>query len=206
MASTSWDGDPEESTMTPPQTQGWLLLDRARLHDQDIVGVMTMTENSLNVKRVEKALLGLVTNDVLQTVDRSGSARRPQAFEAVLEEAEEEEDANHLNEDDESAELYVDDKENFLTTEDVVPDVDDDTALDDEDYHSALFGYREVRDLPNEARVARGFCPFVVPIRPGQAHGQGEGRISKQSWTWQDWQRIKGCWTILRLSWQWQNG
>ena len=33
-----------ESTMIPPQIQGWLLLHRARLRDQDIVGVMTMTE------------------------------------------------------------------------------------------------------------------------------------------------------------------
>ena len=43
--------------MIPPQIQGWLLLHRARLRDQDIVGVMTMTGGSLNVKLVEKASL-----------------------------------------------------------------------------------------------------------------------------------------------------
>ena len=38
-----------ESTMIPPQIQGWLLLHSARLRDQDIVGVMTMTGGSLNI-------------------------------------------------------------------------------------------------------------------------------------------------------------
>ena len=60
-----------ESTMIPPQIQGWLLLHRARLRDQDIVGVMTMTGGSLNVKLVQKALLCLFTDDVLQSVGRS---------------------------------------------------------------------------------------------------------------------------------------
>ena len=46
-----------ELTMIPPQIQRWLLLDRARLRDQDIVGVMTMTGGSLNIKLVEKSLL-----------------------------------------------------------------------------------------------------------------------------------------------------
>ena len=54
-----------ESTMIPPQIQGWLLLHRARLRDQDIVGVMTMTGSSLNIKLVEKSLLDLFTDDVL---------------------------------------------------------------------------------------------------------------------------------------------
>ena len=57
--------------MIPPQIQSWLLLHRARLRDQDIVGVMTMTEGSLNIKLVEKSLLDLFTDDVLQSVDRS---------------------------------------------------------------------------------------------------------------------------------------
>ena len=43
-----------ESTMVPPQIQGWLLLHRARLRDQDIVGDMTMTGGSL-IKLVEKS-------------------------------------------------------------------------------------------------------------------------------------------------------
>ena len=47
-----------ESTMIPPQIQGWLLLHRARSRDQDIVGVMTMTGN---IKLVEKSLLDLFT-------------------------------------------------------------------------------------------------------------------------------------------------
>ena len=59
-----------ESTMIPPQIQGWLLLHRASLRDQDIVGVMTMTGGSLDIKLVEKSLLDLFTDDVLQSVDR----------------------------------------------------------------------------------------------------------------------------------------
>ena len=62
-----------ELTMVPPQIQGWLLLHRARLRDQDIVGVMTV--GSLNIKLVEKSLLDLFTDDVLQSVDRSHGAR-----------------------------------------------------------------------------------------------------------------------------------
>ena len=59
------------STVIPPQIQGWLLLHRARLRVQDIVGVMTMTGGSLNIKLAEKSLLDLFTDDVLQSVDRS---------------------------------------------------------------------------------------------------------------------------------------
>ena len=44
-----------ESTMIPPQIQGWLLLHRARLRDR----------GSLNIKLVEKSLLDLFTDDVL---------------------------------------------------------------------------------------------------------------------------------------------
>ena len=33
-----------ESTMIPPQIQGWLLLHKARLRGQDMIGVMTMNE------------------------------------------------------------------------------------------------------------------------------------------------------------------
>ena len=78
-----------ESTMIPPQIQGWLLLHRARSRDQDIVGVMTMTGGSLNIKLVEKSLLDLFTDDVLQSVDRShgkdsGNPRKQHAFEAEV--------------------------------------------------------------------------------------------------------------------------
>ena len=63
--------DSSESTMIPPQIQGWLLLHMARLRDQDIAGVMTMTGGSLNIKPVEKSLLGMFTDDVVQSVERS---------------------------------------------------------------------------------------------------------------------------------------
>ena len=69
--------------MIPPQIQGWLLLHRARLRDQDIVGFMTMTGGSLNVKLVEKSLRDLFTDDVLQSVDRSHG--KDSAFEAIEE-------------------------------------------------------------------------------------------------------------------------
>ena len=61
-----------ESIMIPPRIQGWLLLHRARLRDQDIVGVMTVTRCSLNIKLVEKYLLDLFTDDVLQSVAWQG--------------------------------------------------------------------------------------------------------------------------------------
>ena len=38
-------------------------------------------------------------------------------------------------------------------------------AIDDEEYHEALFGNREARDLMKEAPVARGFYSVAVPIR-----------------------------------------
>ena len=38
---------------------------------------------------------------------------------------------------------------------DIISDVDDDLANDDEEYHEALLGDREARDLMKEARVAR---------------------------------------------------
>ena len=74
-----------EPTMIPPQTQGWLLLYRAKLRDQDNVGVMTMTGGSLNIKLFEKSLLDLFTDDVFQSVDRShgkdsGNPRKQHAF------------------------------------------------------------------------------------------------------------------------------
>ena len=54
---TAPEANSSESTMIPPQIQCRLLLHRARLRDQDIVGVMTMTGGSLNIKLVEKSLL-----------------------------------------------------------------------------------------------------------------------------------------------------
>ena len=57
-------------------------------------------------------------------------------------------------------------------------DIDDDLALDDEEYHEALLGYSEARDLMKEARVARGFCPVVVPIRSDKPTGRAKGDSS----------------------------
>ena len=57
-------------------------------------------------------------------------------------------------------------------------DIDGDLALDDEEYHEALRGYREARDVMKEARVARGFYPVVVPIRSDKPFGRGKGDSS----------------------------
>ena len=57
-------------------------------------------------------------------------------------------------------------------------DIDDDLALGDEEYHEALLGYREARDLMKEARVAGGFFPVVVPIRSDKPTGRGKGDSS----------------------------
>ena len=54
-------------------------------------------------------------------------------------------------------------------------DIDDDLALDEEEYHEAFLGYREARDLMKEARVARGFYPVVVPIRSDKPTDRGTG-------------------------------
>ena len=51
-------------------------------------------------------------------------------------------------------------------------------ALDDEEYHEALLGCREARELMKEARVARGFYPVVVPIRTDKPTGRGKGDSS----------------------------
>ena len=66
----------------------------------------------------------------------------------MIDEAEKEELANHLDEDDETAEPYLDDE---VVTEDIVSDADDDIAIDDEDYHSPLF-----LGLPTGERHAEG--------------------------------------------------
>ena len=74
-----------QTTMVPPQIQGWLLLHRARLRSQ-------------------KFLLDLFTDDVRQSVDPShgkdsGNSRKQHAFVAT-EEFPEEKDGPHLTEDD----------------------------------------------------------------------------------------------------------
>ena len=57
-------------------------------------------------------------------------------------------------------------------------DVNDDLAIDDEEFHEALLCYREARDLMKEARVAREFHPVVVPIRSDKPTGRGKGESS----------------------------
>ena len=120
----------------------------------------------------------LFTDGVLQSVDRSQgkdsvNSKRQHAFEAI-EEAPEEDGGTHMIEDDNEGDYpYVDEEGNFLANEDVVSDVDDDLAIDDEDYHEALLVYRDARDLMSEALVARGFNPLVVPFRSDEPTGRG---------------------------------
>ena len=110
---TALGASSSESTMIPPQIQGWLLLHMARLSFQDIVGVMTMTRGSLNIKLVEKSLLNLFTDTVLQSVDRShgkdsGNRRQQHAFEAI-EGVPEDDDDTYLDEDlSENDDPYID--------------------------------------------------------------------------------------------------
>ena len=59
----------------------------------------------------------------------------------------------------------------------LLSDIDDDLATDEE-YHEALLGYHEARDLMKEARVARGSCPVVVPFRSDKPTGRGKGDSS----------------------------
>ena len=196
-----------ESTMIPPQIQGWLLLHRARLRNQDIVGIMTMTGGILNIKLVEKTLLDLFTDDVLQSVDRShgkdsGNPRKQHAFEAVEEIPEDDDDTyldDHFSENDDP---YIDEDGNFLSNEQIVSDIDDDLAPDDE-YHGALLGYREARDLMEEARVARGFYPVVVPIRSDKPTSRGKcDPSSVKNLSGKGGRGSKGFWKIFPLSWR----
>ena len=72
---------------------------------------------------------------------------------------------------------YIDEDGNFLANEQIASDIDDDLALDDEEYHEAL-GLREARELMKEARVARGFHPVVVTIRSDKPTGTGKSDSS----------------------------
>ena len=97
-----------------------------------------MTGGSLNVKLVEMSLLDLFTDDVLQSVDRShgkdsGNPRKPQACETV-EEVPEDDDDTLFDEDlSENDHPYIDENGNFLANEQIVSDIDDDLALDNEE-------------------------------------------------------------------------
>ena len=90
-----------------------------------------MTGGSLNIKLVEKSLLDLFTDDVLQSVDRSrgkdsGNPRKQHAFEAVGEVPEDDDDT-YLDEDfSENDDSYIDEDGNFLANEQIVSDIDGD--------------------------------------------------------------------------------
>ena len=99
----------------------------------------------MNIKLVEKSLLDLFTDVVLQSVDRyhgkdSGNPRKQHAFEAIEEVPQDDDDTfldEYLSENDDP---YTDENGNFLANEQIVSDIDDDLALDDEEYHEALLG------------------------------------------------------------------
>ena len=82
----------------------------------------------------------------------------------AIEEIPEDDDDTHLDDFSENDDPYIDEDGNFLATEEIVSDIDDDLALDEE-YHEAFLGYREARDLMKEAHVARGFYSVIVSIR-----------------------------------------
>ena len=91
----------------------------------------------------------------------------------------EDDDDTFLDDDfSENHDPYFDEVGNFLANEEIVSDIDDDLAIDDEEYHEALLGYREARDLMNEAPVACGFYPVVVPILSDKPIGRGKGDSS----------------------------
>ena len=85
----------------------------------------------------------------------------------------ENDDDTYLDDDfSENDDPYIYEDGNCLANEQIVSDIDDDLALDDEEYHEALLGYREARDLMKEARIARGFYLVVVPIRSHKPTGK----------------------------------
>ena len=72
----------------------------------------------------------------------SGNPRKQHAFEAI-EEVPEDDDDTYLDEDlSENDDPYIDEDGSFLANEQIVSDIDDDLALDDEEHHEALLGYR----------------------------------------------------------------
>ena len=119
----------------------------------------------------------LFTDDVLQSVDHSqgkdsGNSLRQHAFEAI-EEAPEEDDGSHMIEDDnEGDDPCVDEEGNFLANEDVASDVDDDLAIDDEDYHEALLVYARCTRSHERGSCCSWVQSPCCPLSVRQAHGQ----------------------------------
>ena len=128
-----------------------------------------LRHDHLNIKLVEVSLLDLFTDDVLQSVDRShgkdsGNPRK-HAVDAV-EEVPEDDDDTYLDEDfSENGDPYIAEDGNLLSNDEIVSDIDDDFAFDDEESHEALLGYREAPDL-------------MKPIRSDKPTGRGEGDSS----------------------------
>ena len=62
--------------------------------------------------------------------------------------------------------MNIDEDGNFLANEQIVSDIDNDLALYDEEYHEALLGYREARDLMKEGPCCSWIlsccCPHFV--------------------------------------------
>ena len=163
-----------ESMMILPLIQGWLFTHRARLQYQHIVGVMTTTRCSLNIKLVVICSPMMPFSQLITLMVKTGDSRTQHACEAI-EEVPEDDDETHLNDDYiDDDDPYVDEDVHFLANVDVVCDVDDEVAFDDEEYREALLGYREARDLMKEARLAREFSHVAVPIRSDKPTGRGE--------------------------------
>ena len=129
-----------ESTMIPPQIQGWLLLHRARMRHQHIVGVMTMTGGSLNIKLVGKSLFALRT---LEIPESSTLLRQLKRFQRTM---------TTLVSKMTSAKTMIRASMKTETSLRIVFDIDDDSALDDEEHHEALLGNCEAREL------MKGYC------------------------------------------------
>ena len=90
--------------------------------------------------------------------------------------------------------------------------IDDVLALDDEEYHEALFGCREARDLMKEDRVARGFYLVVVPVRSDKPTGSGKGdspsvkKVNGKTGRGKGRSGSNSFWKTFRLSWPRQKG
>ena len=78
-----------ESTMIPPQIQGWLLLHRARLRDQDIVGVMTsnLLKNLFLIcspMMSSSQLIALMARRTLEILETSTLFRQLKRFQRMM--------------------------------------------------------------------------------------------------------------------------
>ena len=107
-----------------------------------------------------------------------GNPWKQDAFEAVEEIPEDDDEVTFDDDISENDNPNVDEDGNLLATEEMVSDIDDDLAIDDEEHHEALLGCREARDFLKEARVARGLYLVVVPIHSDKPTSRGKGDSS----------------------------